>query len=60
MLIICMESKIIQPTKSGVIISILALIVFIYRLIYLGYPMFLEGIKTKNYDMVFKSLTTLV
>lgn len=54
-----MESKIIQPTKSGVI-SILALIVFIYRLIYLGYPMFLEGIKTKNYDIVFKSLTMLV
>jgi len=55
-----MESKIIQPTKSGVIISILAIIVFIYRLVYLGYPMFLEGIKTKNYDIVFKSLTMLV
>lgn len=55
-----MESKIIQPTISGVIISILALIVFTYRLIYLGYPMLLEGIKTKNYDIVFKSLTMLV
>jgi len=43
-----------------IFIGLLALIVIIYRIVFLAIPMFMTGIATKNTATVFKSLTLLV
>jgi hypothetical protein len=43
-----------------IFIGILALIVIIYRIIFMAMPMFISGVTTKNPTLVFKSLTLLV
>lgn len=42
------------------IIGLMALVIFIYRFIVLLVPMFLKGVKDKNYKQVFNSFTLLV
>ena len=42
------------------IMGILALVIVVYRIIFIGYPMFLEGYKKKEIHIIFKSFTTLV
>lgn len=48
-----------NPTLST-IMGILALIVVFYRIIFIGYPMFMEGYNKKKIHIIFKALTTLV
>jgi|SaaInlStandDraft_7_1057024.scaffolds.fasta_scaffold00101_41 hypothetical protein len=48
-----------HPTLST-IMGILALIVVFYRIIFIGYPMFMEGYNKKKIHIIFKALTTLV
>ena len=43
-----------------VVMGTLALIVVIYRIIFIGYPIFLEGIQQEKLWLIFKALTTLV
>ena len=42
------------------VMGILALIIFVYRFVYLLIPMFKKGIKTGNNRLIFNSLTMLV
>jgi hypothetical protein len=42
------------------IVGILALIVVLYRIIYLMIPMLIKGIKTRNYYHIFNSFTLIV
>ena len=51
--------KDLNPTFTT-IIGVLAMIVILYRIIYIGYPIFLEGYNNKNMSLIFKALTTLV
>ena len=44
----------------SIFMGILALIVIIYRLIYIGYPIFEEGIRKREISQVLKSVTLLV
>jgi len=48
-----------HPALSTVM-GILALIVVFYRIIFIGYPMFMEGYNKKKLHIIFKALTTLV
>jgi hypothetical protein len=49
-----------KDSLLSIIMGILALIVVIYRLLYIGYPMFEEGFNEKNPSKMLKSLTLLV
>jgi hypothetical protein len=40
--------------------GILALVIVVYRIIFIGYPMFIEGYIKKEMHIIFKSFTTLV
>ena len=42
------------------IIGIMAIIVILYRIIYIGYPIFLEGYNTNQLHLILKAMTTLV
>lgn len=42
------------------LVGLMSIFIFLYRFLYLLVPMFNEGLKNKNYDMIFKSLTLLV
>ena len=48
-----------HPLLSSVI-GILAIIVVFYRIIFIGYPMFLEGYQRGEISIILKSITTLV
>ena len=50
----------IDTKEIQIFIGILALIVVLYRLMFLMIPMFSEGFKEKNYAKMFKSLSLLV
>ena len=43
-----------------IIIGLLSVLIFVYRLIYLMYPMLSSGIKSNDWVMIFDSLTLLV
>ena len=43
-----------------IIIGLLSVLIFIYRLIFLMYPMLSSGIKKNDMVMIFDSLTLLV
>lgn len=49
-----------EHTWHSLAIAIASLIVFFYRIIMLGYPMFIDGIRTQQYDKALMSLTLLV
>jgi hypothetical protein len=49
-----------KDSLLSIIMGILALIVVIYRLLYIGYPMFEEGFYEKNPSKMLKSITLLV
>ena len=49
-----------KDSLLSIIMGILALIVVIYRLLYIGYPMFEKGFNEKNPSKMLKSLTLLV
>jgi hypothetical protein len=49
-----------EHTWHSLVIAIASLVVFFYRIIMLGYPMFMDGIKTQQYDKALMSLTLLV
>lgn len=49
-----------SPSLLETIIAIFSVIVFIYRLVVLMYPMLLSGIRENNYSKIFNSLTLLV
>ena len=38
----------------------MALIVILYRIIYIGYPIFLKGYNTNQLHLILKAMTTLV
>ena len=42
------------------IMGILALVIVVYRIIFIGYAMFIEGYIKKEMHIIFKSFTTLV
>jgi len=42
------------------IIGVMAFIVILYRIIYLGYPIFLKGYNTNQLHLILKAMTTLV
>jgi hypothetical protein len=44
----------------SIFMGILALIVIIYRLIYIGYPIFEEGVRKGEISKILKSVTLLV
>lgn len=44
----------------AIIMGSLALMVVFYRIIYIGYPMFLSGYQKGNITTIFKAFTTLV
>lgn len=46
--------------KLSIFVGILAIIVIIYRIMFLAVPMFVEGFLKKNMKMMFESLTLLV
>jgi len=54
-----MTEKNNHPLLSSVI-GLLALIVVIYRVIFIGYPIFLEGYQKGQISIILKSITTLV
>jgi hypothetical protein len=47
-------------TNGGWFIGILSLIVIIYRVIYIGGPIFTQGYETGDIGLMLKSLTQLV
>lgn len=49
-----------NPTLTELIVGLLSLIIFIYRIIVIMLPMLKEGIKEKNQGKIFNSLTLLV
>jgi hypothetical protein len=44
----------------SILMGILALIVILYRLIYIGYPILEEGIRKREISQILKSVTLLV
>ena len=48
------------PSVLETIIALFSIVVFVYRLVVLMYPMLLSGIKENNYSKIFNSLTMLV
>ena len=42
------------------IIGVMALIVILYRIIFIGYPIFLEGYNSNQLHLILKAMTTLV
>lgn len=48
------------PSVLETIIALFSIIVFVYRLVVLMYPMLMSGIKENNYSKIFNSLTMLV
>lgn len=50
----------IEDNTLSFVMGILALIVVIYRLIYIGYPMFEEGYRKNDASKMLKSMTLLV
>ena len=46
--------------KLATIMGIFALLVVIYRIVYLMIPMFIKGINTRNYYDIFNSFTLIV
>lgn len=48
------------PSLLELIIGLLSIIVFVYRLFALMIPMFTESLKNDNYSGILKSLTLLV
>jgi len=49
-----------QPALYELIIGLLSVIIFIYRLIVIMVPMFNSGLKEKNYTKVLNSFTLLI
>lgn len=49
-----------DKSNLAILMGILALAVVFYRIIYIGYPMFMSGVNKGNVSIIFKSLTTLV
>ena len=49
-----------QATNTELIIGLLSVFIFIYRMIVIMMPMMKEGIKEKNYGKIMNSLTLLV
>ena len=45
--------------KLTIFVGFMALIIYIYRLIFIMSPMFKKGIITKNVPLIFKSFTLL-
>jgi hypothetical protein len=50
----------VEESTLSFIMGILALVVVIYRLIYIGYPMFEEGFRKNDTSKMLKSMTLLV
>lgn len=49
-----------SPTILETMVAVFSIFVFVYRLIVLMFPMFIEGVKQQNYTKIFNSLTMLV
>ena len=49
-----------SATSVEILIGMLSLVIFIYRLIVVMFPMFQDGIKERNYGKMMNSLTLLV
>ena len=49
-----------QATNTELIIGLLSVFIFVYRMIVIMMPMMKEGIKEKNYSKIMNSLTLLV
>ena len=49
-----------QATNTELIIGLLSVLIFVYRMIVIMMPMMKEGIKEKNYSKIMNSLTLLV
>lgn len=49
-----------SPNLLETLVGIFSIFVFVYRLIVLMFPMFIEGVKQQNYTKIFNSLTMLV
>lgn len=49
-----------KDSLLSIIMGILAIIVVIYRLLYIGYPIFEEGLRNKDASQILKSFTLLV
>ena len=45
--------------KLTIFIGFMALLIYIYRLIFIMYPMLKQGIISKNIPLIFKSFTLL-
>jgi len=49
-----------HPTSIEVIVGLLSVLIFLYRIIYVMIPMYIEGYNKNNYSTIMKSLTLLV
>lgn len=55
-----MSVKTVSEDRLATLIGIMALIVVVYRVIYIGVPIFREGYDKSDIRLVLKSLTQLV
>jgi hypothetical protein len=55
-----MSVKTASGDRFATLIGVMALIVVVYRLIYIGFPIFQEGYNKSDIGLVLKSLTQLV
>lgn len=44
----------------AIIMGVLSIIIVLYRVIYIGYPIFMDGLKKKDISIILKAMTQLV
>jgi hypothetical protein len=44
----------------AIIMGVLSIIIVLYRVIYIGYPIFMDGYKKKDISIILKAMTQLV
>ena len=49
-----------EATNIELIVGVVSLLIFFYRIVAIMFPMMQDGLKEKNYGKIMKSLTLLI